>query len=721
MDCGPTCLRMIARYYGKHFNGDVLRQSAGYSKQGVSLLGISDAAEKIGFRARGVQISFNQLLHEAPVPAILHWDQHHFVVFIDESGISKKNIKVADPAKGILTYSKEEFLRNWSSKKSADGSVVGTALLLEPTAQFYEQESQQEEKITWRWVLQYLRNSRWHITQVFISLFIVSLFQLILPFLTQSIVDTGINARDQKYIVLVLIAQLVLIGSRSLVDFIRSQLLLRISAHVNLSILSDFWIKLTRLPISYFDVHQTGDTMQRIRDHTVIQNFISGTALNTIFSIFNFLVFGWVLAFYNVGVFLIFLTGSMLYFAWIVLFLRIRRKINYQNFHLSSKGNAITLQFVQGMQEIKLNGAEQMKRWEWENAQAALFRLSFRSLNYNQIQQAGALLIDQGKDAIITFVVANLVIQGQLTLGMMLAIQYIIGQLNGPVQQFINLMQNGQDAKISMERLNEVRQLQDEEDRHKEYIKQLSKNKSLHISNLSFSYPGSPDAPVLEDIDLDIPEGKVTAIVGVSGSGKTTLLKLLLKFYDHYGGDIKAGESNLRSFSPGFWRRQCGAVLQNGFIFDDTIASNIAVGNESIDHDRLLTACRIANILAFIEALPNGFYTKLGTEGTGLSQGQRQRILIARAVYRNPHYLFFDEATNALDANNEKVIVENLQAFFKGRTVVVVAHRLSTVKNADKVVVLHRGRIVEEGNHESLTRLKGKYYELVKNQLELGN
>ena len=363
MDCGPTCLRMIARYYGKHFNGDVLRQSAGYSKQGVSLLGISDAAEKIGFRARGVQISFNQLLHEAPVPAILHWDQHHFVVFIDESGISKKNIKVADPAKGILTYSKEEFLRNWSSKKSADGSVVGTALLLEPTAQFYEQESQQEEKITWRWVLQYLRNSRWHITQVFISLFIVSLFQLILPFLTQSIVDTGINARDQKYIVLVLIAQLVLIGSRSLVDFIRSQLLLRISAHVNLSILSDFWIKLTRLPISYFDVHQTGDTMQRIRDHTVIQNFISGTALNTIFSIFNFLVFGWVLAFYNVGVFVIFLTGSMLYFAWIVLFLRIRRKINYQNFHLSSKGNAITLQFVQGMQEIKLNGAEQMKRW----------------------------------------------------------------------------------------------------------------------------------------------------------------------------------------------------------------------------------------------------------------------------------------------------------------------------------------------------------------------
>lgn len=721
MDCGPTCLRMIAQYHGRHFRSDALRQFAGYSKQGVSLLGISDAAEKIGFRTRGVQLSFNQLVQEAPAPAILHWDQHHFVVFIDEVGINKKIIKVADPAKGILTFTKEEFLRNWMSKRADNGNAMGTALLLEPTALFYEQESQQEEKITWRWVLQYLRKSRWHITQVFISLFIASIFQLILPFLTQSIVDTGINAHDQQYIVLVLIAQLVLISSRSLVDFIRSHLLLRISAHINLSILSDFWIKVTGLPISYFDVHQTGDTLQRISDHTVIQNFLSGTALNTIYSVFNLIVFGGVLAFYNVWVFLIFLTGSVLYFAWIVLFLRIRRKINYQNFHLSSKGNAITLQLVQGMQEIKLNGAEQLKRWEWENAQAAIFRLSFKSLNYNQIQQAGALLIDQGKDVVITFVVANLVMNDHLSLGMMLAIQYIIGQLNGPVQQFINLIQNGQDAKISMERLNEVRQLQDEEVRNKEYVKQLPKNKSIHISNLSFFYPGSPDVPVLEDIQLEIPEGKVTAIVGVSGSGKTTLLKLLLKFYDHYGGHIKAGESDLRFFSAGFWRKQCGAVLQNGFIFDDTIARNIAVGNESIDYDRLLTACQVANILSFIESLPNGFHTVLGAEGSGLSQGQRQRILIARVVYRNPHYLFFDEATNALDANNEKVIVENLQAFFNGRTVVVVAHRLSTVKNADKVVVLHKGRIVEEGNHESLTRLKGKYYELVKNQLELGN
>ncbi len=721
MDCGPTCLRMVARHYGKHYNTDGIRQVAGYSKQGVSLLGISEAAEKIGFRTRGVQISFNQLTRDAPAPAILHWNQDHFVVFINQSRWGRGNIQVADPGKGILTYSREQFLQYWISKKGEKGNAVGTALLLEPTPYFYEQEGEKEEKLTWGWVLQYLRKSRWLIAQVFIALIIASIFQLIFPFLTQSIVDTGINTRNLQYITIVLIAQLVLVCSRSIVDFIRSQLLLRISAVINLSILSDFWIKLIRLPISYFDAHHTGDTLQRIGDHSTIQNFLTGTALNTVFSVFNFVVFAFVLAYYNVELFFVFMIGSILYFLWIILFLRIRRKINYQNFHLSSKGNTITLQLVQGMQEIKLNGAEQLKRWEWEAVQASIYRLSFKNLSYNQVQQAGALLIDQGKDVVITFLVAKMVIDGQLTLGMMLAVQYIIGQLSGPVQQFISLVQTGQDAKISMERLNEVRQLQDEEDRHKSYITYLPQYKSIRLSGLSFTYPGSLDAPVLEDISLEIPERKVTAIVGVSGSGKTTLLKLLLKFYDQYGGDIQVGESNLRYFSASFWREQCGAVLQDGYIFDDTIARNVAVGDENIDHSRLIKSCKTANILSFIESLPNGFYTKLGSEGTGLSQGQKQRILIARAVYKNPQYLFFDEATNSLDANNEKAIVENLQEFFKNKTVIVVAHRLSTVKNADKIVVLQKGRIVEEGTHESLTRLKGKYYELVKNQLELGN
>ncbi len=744
MDCGPTCLRMVARYYGKHYNTDGIRQVAGYSKEGVSLLGISLAAEKIGFRTRGVQITLEQLLHDAPAPAILHWNQNHFVVALPKSfprGRTLRRIfkvrsyiKIADPARGLISLSEEEFLQHWVTNVSSPSfgggqGEAGTALLLEPTPYFYQQEGEKEDKLNWNWVLQYLKKSRWMISQVFIALIIASVFQLIFPFLTQSIVDTGINTRNIPYITVVLIAELVLVASRSIVNFIRSQLLLRISAVINLSILSDFWIKLIRLPISYFDIHHTGDTLQRIGDHNTIQNFLTGTALNTIFSIFNFFVFAFVLAYYNVQLFFVFMIGSILYFLWIILFLRIRRKINYQNFHLNAKGNTITLQLVQGMQEIKMNGAEQLKRWEWESVQTAIYRLSFKNLNYNQLQQAGATLIDQGKDVVITFLVAKMVVEGQLTLGMMLAVQYIIGQLSGPVQQFISLIQTGQDAKIAMERLNEVRQLQDEEPpsippkggrQGGPGLTYLPENKSLKVKGLSFIYPGSLDAPVLEDINLEIPEGKVTAIVGVSGSGKTTLLKLLLKFYEQYGGNILVGESNLKYFSPMFWRRQCGAVMQEGYIFDDSIARNIAVGDEDIDHNKLVQACKTANILSFIESLPNGFFTKLGSEGTGLSQGQKQRVLIARAVYKDPQYLFFDEATNSLDANNEREIVENLEKFFRNRTVVVVAHRLSTVRNADKIVVLEKGRIVEEGDHESLTKLKGKYFELVKNQLELG-
>ncbi|HLR38034.1 MAG TPA: peptidase domain-containing ABC transporter [Chitinophagaceae bacterium] len=722
MDCGPTCLRMVARYYGKHYNTDGIRQVAGYSKEGVSLLGISLAAEKMGFRTRGVQVTEDQILRKAPHPCILHWEQNHFVVLIGVSRWGGTKILVADPAKGLITYNRREFLQHWAANSSfgGEGWVGGTALLLEPTPYFYEQEGEKEDKLNWSWVLQYLKKSKWLLTQVFIALIISSIFQLIFPFLTQSIVDTGINTRNLSYITIVLIAELVLVFSRSIVNFIRSRLLLRISAVLNLNILSDFWIKLIRLPISYFDIHHSGDTLQRIGDHNTIQNFLTGTALNTIFSIFNFIVFAFVLAYYNVQLFFVFLIGSILYFLWIVLFLRIRRKINYENFYLNSKGNTVTLQLVQGMQEIKMNGAEQLKRWEWERVQAAIYRLSFKNLNYNQLQQAGALLIDQGKDVVITFLVAKMVIEGKLTLGMMLAVQYIIGQLSGPVHQFISLIQSGQDTKIAMERLNEVRQIQDEEDRYKSYLSYLPENKNIHLSGMSFTYPGSLDTPVLKDIHLEIPTGKVTALVGQSGSGKTTLLKLLLKFYDEYEGDIKIGHSSLRYFSPRFWRTQCGAVMQDGYIFDDTIARNIVVGEEDIDHDQMVDACKIANILSFIESLPNGFYTKLGTEGTGLSQGQKQRVLIARATYKNPEFLFFDEATNSLDANNEKEIVENLNQFFENKTVVVAAHRLSTVKNAHKIVVLEDGEVAEEGSHNTLIALKGKYYELVKNQLELG-
>jgi len=548
-------------------------------------------------------------------------------------------------------------------------------------------------------------------------------------------VDTGINAQNLQYVVVVLIAQLMLTFSKTFVDFIRSRLLLRISNILNLQILSDFWIKLTKLPVSYFDVHHTGDTLQRIGDHKQIQNFLTGSALNTLFSVFNFVVYAIVLVIYNVELFFVFAIGSVIYFVWIQIFLKIRRKINYQTFYLSAKENNATLQLVQGMQEIRLNNAEKQKRWDWENIQAAVFKLNFKNLNYNQWQQAGATLINQVQDLAISFIVAKLVIDGKLTLGAMLAVQYIIGQLSGPVSQWVQFVQSAQDAKISMERLNEIHRLGDEEDQKKNYSTNLPEDKSILLKNISFTYPGAGNEPVIKGINLFIPEGKVTAIVGVSGSGKTTLLKLLLKVYEQYEGEIRIGAGEMflsrkNGHQEGLrfdyvdhhlWRRICGAVMQDGFIFNDTIARNIAIGDETITYSRLMQSCQTANIYSFIESLPNGFYTQLGAEGVGLSQGQKQRLLIARAIYKNPEYLFFDEATNSLDANNEKDIVENLDKFFAGKTVIIVAHRLSTVRNADKIVVLDRGQIVEEGTHEYLTSLKGKYYELVKNQLELGS
>ncbi|MBS1735740.1 MAG: peptidase domain-containing ABC transporter [Bacteroidetes bacterium] len=737
MDCGPTALRMVAKFYGRHYNADTIRKKAGFSKSGVSLLGISDTAEKMGFRSRGVKITLKQL-QEVNLPCILHWNQNHFVVLV--SGVKNK-FRVADPGKGLLTFKKQEFLKHWLSFESSAGEPTGIALLLEPTPSFYNEVGEKENQLSWRLVFQYLAQSKWQISQVFFALIIASLVQLIFPFLTQSIVDTGINGQNLQYVTVILIAQLMLTFSRTMVDFIRSRLLLRISNILNLQILSDFWIKLTKLPVSYFDVHQTGDTLQRIGDHRQIQNFLTGTALNTLFSVFNFIVYAIVLVIYNVQLFFVFLVGSIIYFAWIQFFLKIRRKINYQTFYLSARENNATLQFIQGMQEIRLNNAEKQKRWQWENIQAAIFKLNFKNLNYNQWQQAGATFINGTKDIAITFIVAKLVIDGQLTLGAMLAVQYIIGQLSGPVNQWVSFVQSAQDAKISMERLNEIHQLHNEEDEKKTYITELSENKSIHINGLSFTYPGAGNEPVLRNINLLIPEGKVTAIVGSSGSGKTTLLKLLLKIYSEFEGEIRIGKhevsalgnekengangikrgARFENISPSYWRRLCGAVMQDGYIFNDTIARNIAVGEEDIHYSRLLSSCETANILSYIEGLPNGFYTELGTRGIGLSQGQKQRLLIARAVYKNPDYLFFDEATNSLDANNEREIVENLDNFFKGKTVIVVAHRLSTVRNADKIVVLDHGEIVEEGTHYNLTQKRGKYFELVKNQLELGS
>lgn len=735
MDCGPTCLAMISRYYGKSISLQTLRERAEISKEGVSLLGIHNAAESFGFRTQGVQLNYQQLTKDAPLPCVLHWGQNHFVVL---SKAKSNKLTIADPGDGIIKLTKEAFLQNWAGNY-IDGEAHGVALLLEPTPDFYNQESEKENKLGWGILLGYFAQQKRYLLQLFIGLLLGSLFQLIFPFLTQSIVDTGINQHNLPFLYLILAAQFMLFLGRTIVDFIRSRILLYISTKINLAILSDFWIKLMKLPLSYFDTKMTGDIIQRIGDHKTIESFLTGSALNTLFSLFNLIVFSFVLLQYNTYVFGIFCAGSIVYFLWIKLFLRYRRNLNYKQFAIASKENTATMQLIYGMQEIKLNGAEHLRRWEWEGLQAALFKLSFKSLSLSQLQQAGAFCINEGKNILITFFVAKSVMDGQLTLGTMLAMQYIIGQINSPVEQLISFVQQAQDARISLERLNEIHQMEEEEPQDKELSKQLPEHKTIQFNNVSFTYAGAGNEPVLKNINLIIPEGKTTAIVGMSGSGKTTLLKLLLRFYENYSGDITIGGNTslqasqypspsgegqgvrLKYISPKYWRSHCGSVMQDGYIFNDSIAKNIAVSDERPDYNKLLHACKVANIQSFIESLPLGFNTKIGAEGNGISAGQKQRILIARAVYKDPEFIFFDEATNALDANNEKAIMEHLSVFFKNKTVVVVAHRLSTVKHADNIIVLHNGQITESGTHEELAMRKGEYFELVKNQLELGN
>lgn len=723
MDCGPTCLRMIAKYYDHNISLDYLRNKSQFGKEGVSLLGLADAADSLGLKSIGAKLTFEQLINDAPLPAILHWDQYHFVVLTPQS--NKHKLVIADPARGIIILTKEEFLQHWIST-TEDGIGKGTALLVETTPFFKEQDFAEidetvKKKIGWSYLFSYFTDNKGAVFQILLGLLIGSIIQLIFPYLTQSIVDTGINTQNLNFIQIVLAAQMMLLFSQTIVEFIRSRILLHISIRINISLLSGFWSKLLKLPMQFFDSKHPGDIIQRIGDHHRIESFLTGTALNTLFSIANLIIFSFVLFQYNTSVFLIFAVGSVLYLGWIQFFLKYRRRLDYKRFAIAARENNATMQLVYGMQEIKLNNAENTFRWAWEGLQAGLFRINFKSLSLTQYQQIGAFFINQGKNILTTFLVAQLVIEGKLTLGAMLAIQYIIGQLNSPVEQLIGFSQQAQDAKISLERLNDIHSLEDEEPVEKQFNHHLPAEHSIVLKNLSFTYPGAGNEPVLRNINLTIPQGKVTAIVGMSGSGKTTLVKLLLRFYENYKGDIYLGNANFRTISPKFWRSISGSVMQDSFIFNDNIRKNITVSDERIDNERLIHACETSNILSFVESLPLGFYTRLGAEGNGISGGQKQRIAIARAVYKNPQFIFFDEATNSLDANNEKMILENLQTFFEEKTVVVVAHRLSTVKNADKILVMDNGAIIEEGTHAELISMKGKYYELVKNQLELGN
>jgi len=714
MDCGPTCLRIVAKYYGRNFKVQTLRQLCEINREGVSLLGISDAAEKIGFRSLGAKVKLENL-KEAELPCILHWRQNHFVVLYK---VKKNQYYLADPAQGLTMQNEFDFMSNWISDAAHN---EGIALLLSPTPYFYEQEEEKGTEISWMFLFHYLVTYRQLVIQLLFGLGIGTLLQILVPFLTQSVVDVGINTRNLSFISIVIIAQAALIIGRVSVEFIRSWILLQISSRVNISILTDFLIKLMKLPMSFFDTKMTGDIMQRMTDQRRIETFLTGSTLSTVFSLFNLMVFSVVLAYYNVTIFFVFIVSSILYLGYIFIFLKRRRDLNYRSFDISAKNQSSIVQLVNGMQEIKLNNCEQQKRWEWEHLQARLFKFNVKNLALSQYQQGGSTLINESSNLLITFLSAKAVISGDLSLGGMIAVQYMIGQLNGPIQQFLSFVQGFQDAKISLERLNEIHEMADEESVHKTYNYNLPQNGSLTLHNLTFTYPGAGNEPVLENINLQIPQGKTTAIVGMSGSGKTTILKLLLRFYEPEKGDIKIGGQSLSNISFKTWRGKCGVVMQDGFVFSDSIERNIAVGDDFPDKKKLQHAIHVANIQSFIDSLPLGLKTKIGAEGNGISEGQRQRLLIARAVYKMPEYILFDEATNALDAHNEHVIMDNLNQFFLGRTVIIVAHRLSTVTHADNIILLDKGHIIEQGTHQELTALKGGYYNLVKNQLELGS
>lgn len=716
MDCGATCLRMIAKFYGKEYSINYLKKITKITKAGVSFLSISEAAEKIGLRSRGVKLDLDALRENEILPSIVHWNQNHFIVVYK---ITKKQVYVSDPALGLVKYSHKEFIQGWAGE-----SKVGVALYLQPTADFYEAELGEEEKDKQRSMfslLNYVKGYRGYFVQLFLGLLVGSMILLITPFLTQAIIDKGIYNKNISFVYLIIFAQFVLFAGSTLVEVFRRLILLHIGARVNIALISDFLLKLLNLGVKFFETHLLGDILQRINDHQRLEKLLTVNSLNTLFSLINLVLFGVVLAIYDSFIFWIFIVASVLSIGWLTLFLKRRKLLDHKFFEQSSKNTEKLYEIIKGVTEIKLSNSVKQKRWEWEEIQSRLFKINLRKLSLNQTQEIGASIINRVKNLLITLIAAKAVIDGDITLGAMFAITMIVGQLNSPFNQLLQFILDLHDAKTAFRRIEEVKNEKDEILPDTQYVEEIPSGADLIVDNLSFKYEGTSIRNILNNINMTVPYGKVTAIVGVSGSGKTTLLKLMLKFFEPGEGKLRLGNTDLDKVHSDVWRRNIGVVLQDGMIFSDSIANNIAVGLD-VDMDKVIHAAQIACIHDFIMAnLPLGYHTKIGSEGQAFSKGQQQRILLARAVYKDPKYLFLDEATSALDTSNEKQVMQNLDQFFENRTVVVIAHRLSTVRNADQIVVIsNKGQIEESGTHDELAKKKGFYYQLVKDQLELG-
>ena len=709
-DCGPACLKIIAKYFGRFYSLQYLRDRCGITKQGVSLENLSTGAESLGLRTLAIKCTLDDIINKIPFPAILFWRDSHFIVVYHAN---KKYIWVSDPAKGRIKYTHEDFKAGWYKK----GETLGVLLAIEPTIDFKRSKVEKEiEKNSFISILRYFIPYKNSFATIFFIMLVVTLLQGMLPFISKAVIDVGIKSSDINFINMVLIGNISILVSITIFNVIRDWILMHITSRVNIALISDYLIKLMKLPVTFFENKLLGDILQRARDHERIRNFIMNNSLSLIFSILTFIIFGIILLTYNPIIFYIFLGGSILYVAWVLLFLRIRKRLDWEYFELVSQDQSYWVETVSAIQDIKIYNYERYRRWKWEEIQARLYKLNKRVLNITNMQKLGAQFIANIKNMAIVFFCASAVIKGDITFGIMISTQFIIGMLNGPLTQFISFIVSAQYAKISFLRMNEIKQLKDEEELLSIGTTSiLPEKRDITLSNIIFQY--SPNSPVvLKNIFLTIPQNKITAIVGGSGSGKSTLLKLLVRLYKPTAGEIKMGNMNIASINLHTWRNMCGVVMQDGKLFNDTILANIVLDDEHIDYERLHKVCRMAQIAKEINGMPKGYETMIGERGRGISGGQKQRLLIARALYKEPDFLFLDEATNSLDVINEKKIVEALNAAFKDRTVIVVAHRLSTIRNADQIIVLHQGRIAEIGNHENLMTKKGEYFKLVSSQ-----